>query len=74
MAEREKGVATRPCPNCGAELNPVDQPDGAVAYETCSNCYPTESSTEPVSEKASRATRRETGTNVTTETTGRDEN
>lgn len=61
MAQREKGVATAPCPDCGTDLNAIDQPDGAVAYETCGSCYPTQEA-EP--EKASRPASRETGTIV----------
>lgn len=60
MAEREKGTATVSCPNCGASLGAVDQPDGAVAYERCSKCYPK----RPVAEKAASSSTRETGTNV----------
>ena len=62
MAEREKGVASAPCPNCGTDLNAVTQPDGATAYEVCPKCYST-----PEPEKASvKRTPRETGTTVET--------
>lgn len=62
MVEREKGVATAPCPNCGTVLNAVSQPDGATAYEVCPKCY-----SQPKSEKASaKRTPRETGTTVET--------
>lgn len=37
--EREKGVASTACQNCGASLNAVTQADGGTAFETCTNCY-----------------------------------
>ena len=40
MAEREKGVASVACPNCDKELALSDQPDGSLAAESCSKCYP----------------------------------
>lgn len=39
MEEREKGVQTAPCPNCGSELKAVNRRDGAVGYENCNKCY-----------------------------------
>lgn len=60
MAEREKGVASAPCPNCGTSLNAVTQPDGGAAYERCDKCYPA----TVKHEKAAKVTRRETGTDV----------
>jgi hypothetical protein len=65
MTVREKGVESAACPTCGNELAVSDQPDGSVAAETCTACYPQEA---PKAEKASApqavATPRETGTNV----------
>lgn len=69
MTEREKGVETLSCPSCGTDLNPVEQPDGATAYETCPSCYPSQQP-EPEPEKASRKTRREAGTDVEAPSTG----
>lgn len=66
MADREKGVASAPCPNCGTELNAVELPDGATAYEVCPKCYPA----QPAPEQAAQTTTRETGTNVDTTTEG----
>lgn len=75
MAEREKGVEQIECPNCGSQLNPVEQPDGATAYETCSNCYPSEApEPAPEPEKAQRRTRRETGTEVAPASSGEEGN
>lgn len=69
MAEREKGVATTTCPNCGNELSPTELPDGGTTYETCPNCYNDQAPAEaPVKqEKASRSISRETGTEITRE-------
>lgn len=67
MAEREKGVASTPCPNCGTDLNAVTQLDGATAYEVCSKCY-----SQPKPEKAAQRTPRETGTTV--EKSGEEDN
>lgn len=59
MSGREKGVATQPCPECGADLPAVTLPDGGVTTETCSNCNPAETTekasateTAPTREKA----------------------
>jgi hypothetical protein len=68
MVEREKGVATAPCPSCGTDLNAVSQPDGATAYEVCPKCY-----SQPKPETAAqKRTPRETGTTV--ETSGEEDN
>ena len=64
MAEREKGVASTACPSCGNELNPVEQPDGATAYETCHTCYPTTEPTPEPEKASSRQPSREAGTTV----------
>lgn len=67
--ERETGVESISCPNCGKKLNPVDQlADGGQAYETCSKCYPKATKAavkEQAEAQAARAfPRRETGTNT----------
>ena len=65
MSGREKGVATTPCPNCGTGLKPVQLADGAVSVEACPKCYGT---TETASKsEAPAASRRERGTDTTTE-------
>ena len=61
MSNREKGVATVPCPNCSTDLKRVTQADGGVAAETCPKCYP---SSEKASKPSASATR-ETGTEIT---------
>ena len=57
MAEREKGTASATCPNCGADLKVAALPDGGMAAARCEKCY-------PATEKASKATAREVGTEV----------
>ena len=37
---REKGVATTPCPGCGADLPVAGQPDGSLAASACPRCHP----------------------------------
>jgi DNA-directed RNA polymerase subunit M/transcription elongation factor TFIIS len=45
-AQRQTGVESKACPNCGAELAAVEQADGTTAYERCDSCY----SEDPVAE------------------------
>jgi hypothetical protein len=58
---REKGVATAPCPDCGKDRPLEEQPDGALAAQTCSKCFP-----KKVVETAELypASTRETGTHT----------
>lgn len=65
MAEREKGVATVPCPTCGADLPVVEQADGSVAGQTCPQCYPSEGSEKASADQTAPA--REQGTPVDTQ-------
>lgn len=60
MAEREKGVETMPCPNCGTVRPVSQQADGSKVAEACPKCY------TATSEKASAAPTpaRESGTTV----------
>lgn len=55
MAGREKGVASQPCPQCGAELAVVTQTDGGLSTETCGSCFPSatteKASAEPQSSR-----------------------
>lgn len=58
MGEREKGVATAPCPSCGKDRPLAEQADGGTAATNCPDCYPA-----PEPEKASKsAPAREQGT------------
>lgn len=57
MSQREKGVATVPCPSCGADLPVEQQADGATAAGTCPKCYPS-------TEKAEKRVTRERATDV----------
>jgi hypothetical protein len=60
MAEREKGVETMPCPNCGTDRPVSPQPDGSKSVEACPKCYPA-----PAPEKAAAPTpAREAGTDI----------
>lgn len=63
MSEREKGVESVACPTCGNELALKDQPDGSVAAETCSNCYPQNEPQQTETASAAEAPR-ERGTRV----------
>lgn len=72
MPEREKGVASVACPNCGSALALRDQPDGSVAAEACPSCHPAEAREQAVeapqepkveTAKASRQSR-ERGTTI----------
>lgn len=40
--EREKGVESRPCAECGEERLATQQGDGSVSYAPCPNCSPTD--------------------------------
>lgn len=66
--ERELGVESTKCPNCGKSLAPVQQADGATAYETCSKCYPKATKTAVKEQAELQAAGvfpgRETGTDV----------
>lgn len=46
--DREKGVASRPCPTCDRDLLATQQLDGAIAYETCPTCFGEDQAPEPV--------------------------
>lgn len=59
MSGREKGVASLPCPECGADLAVVTQADGGVSTETCGKCFPA-AKTEKASARSQ--TTRERGT------------
>lgn len=69
MTDREKGVATAPCPTCGTDLPVTEQPDGGLALATCSNCLKTE---EPETASEAPQTRRERGTTAQSPETAAD--
>lgn len=64
MAEREKGVATVPCPNCGSDRPVSEQADGSKVAEACPKCYP---AVEPETASAPTTPAREAGTDITKE-------
>lgn len=64
MTNREKGVATAPCPSCSTDLKRVTLPDGGVTTETCPKCSP---APEKASKASTASVRRETGTDITKE-------
>lgn len=62
MADREKGVETVPCPNCGIDRPVSLQADGSKVAEACPKCHPP---AEPEKASASVPTpAREAGTTV----------
>lgn len=50
MTDREKGVATTECKQCGNELQLVTQRDGSVSPENCEECFPAPDGTEATSD------------------------
>lgn len=68
MSGREKGVASQPCPECGADLKVVTQPDGGVSTEACGSCYPA-AKTEKASAQSRTTRERGTTSNTATATT-----
>lgn len=50
---RELGVAVDTCPECGAQVQQVELPDGSVAGEPCKKCYPNATPVAAETEKAS---------------------
>ena len=65
---REVGTESISCPNCGKSLPPVEQADGATAYQSCSKCYPKPTKTvvkeQAELQQAGVFPARETGTNT----------
>lgn len=58
MAQREKGVATAPCGECGTDLPMQEQADGGLMAASCPKCH-------PATEKAEKRIHRERATDVT---------
>jgi hypothetical protein len=46
--DRELGAKPFECPNCGAQLDDVVNPDGSVTHKPCAHCYgPQETPSQP---------------------------
>lgn len=64
MTEREKGVASAACPNCGKELALSEQLDGGMAAETCTSCHPADEPSKKTEKASASSTPRERGTTL----------
>lgn len=61
---REVGAESVDCPNCGKKLPLAAQPDGSVAAESCSQCFPGASEDDVREQAQQQEVRREVGTDV----------
>lgn len=66
--EREVGSESIKCPTCGSKkLKQVEEADGGVSWETCTNCYGTPKQAEKAAAddvKEAKAVARERGTDT----------